>query len=446
MNQPLPATYAEALDALADAEAHIRAAEVARIVAVARAADLYRVDQAGVWDAMDDCLSPASDATGSVGEFLAHEIGAILGVSPSSAICTIGEVLAVRDRFPTLWATFLRGELRWWQITQVITRPAVTHLTDEAASWLDHRISVAMRTWPWQRIRSHIERWAIEADPVAAAEREQHVREQRYVWVDGVKDGHCTLYGRLSPRDAVDFDHALTSIAHTLPTEQGSMDQRRAAAVGMLSRQSAGQDTLPDVTLVVHIDADDPALTHRGSSGVAEVEKWGPLLTSRLPEFLKDSKVTVRPVIDPWRLPAEDQHDPSVALRTAVMALMPVDMFPYGSVPARNCDIDHTLPHREGVAGQTRWGNLAPLSRRAHRAKTFGGWTMSQPEPGVVLWTSPGGFQYLVTSKGTCRISRPERPVRVEEPPPPWLEPPGPPDDPPVETTAWEWIQHTLTT
>ena len=67
MNHPLPASYTEALDALADAEAHIRAAEVARIVAVARAADLYRVDQAGVWDAMDDCLSPASDATGSVG-------------------------------------------------------------------------------------------------------------------------------------------------------------------------------------------------------------------------------------------------------------------------------------------------------------------------------------------------------------------------------------------
>ena len=147
-------------------------------------------------------------------------------------------------------------------------------------------------------------------------------------------------------------------------------------------------------------------------------------------------------MIDPWQLPAEDQHDPSVALRTAVMALMPVDMFPYGSVPARNCDIDHTIAYQEGVSGQTRWGNLAPLSRRAHRAKTFGGWTMSQPEPGVVLWTSPGGFQYLVTTHGTIRITRPAPPVRVEEPPPPWLDPPEPPDDPPFETTSWEWIQH----
>ncbi|MGB3956212.1 MAG: hypothetical protein WBL05_13180, partial [Brooklawnia sp.] len=58
--------------------------------------------------------------------------------------------------------------------------------------------------------------------------------------------------------------------------------------------------------------------------------------------------------------------------------------------------------------------NLGPLSRFTHRAKTFGGWQLQQPEPGVFHWTSPAGYQYLVTANGTTRIQIPEEGAGAE--------------------------------
>ena len=48
-------------------------------------------------------------------------------------------------------------------------------------------------------------------------------------------------------------------------------------------------------------------------------------------------------------------------------------------------------------------GNLAPLTRRVHRAKTAGYWVMHQPEPGRIEWRSPLGYRYDVTPFGTER-------------------------------------------
>ncbi|MDO5084027.1 MAG: DUF222 domain-containing protein [Arachnia propionica] len=448
MNSPLPVTAAEAFDALADTEAHLRAAEVAQVLAIARAVEVYRVDQAAVFEAFEECASPHADGSSGVGEVLALEVGAILGVSPQAAICRIADVLTVQGRFPFLWSVFLKGDLRWWQITDAIHRPGVSSLSAEGAQWLDHRLSIAMRTSSWQQVRRNITRWILQADPAAAAERAQVLRRDRHVWISQIDDGHCTLAGRLEARDAIDLDHALTAVAAAIPAEAGTLTQRRAAALGVLARQAVGQDTLPEVSLIVHINADDPALTGEDEAcKVAEIDHWGALLSERLPEFLAGSRVTVRPVIDPWRIEPQDQHDPSSALRMAVTALMPTDMFPYGAVSSRRCDIDHTIPHDDQTPGLTRWGNLAPLSRRAHRGKTFGGWQMTQPVPGVIHWRSPAGFEYLVTaSGGTVRLRRPDPVVRLEEPPPEWLDPPEPPEVPCLEAEAWDWVQWTLST
>ncbi|WP_185711250.1 DUF222 domain-containing protein [Arachnia propionica] len=247
----------------------------------------------------------------------------------------------------------------------------------------------------------------MQADPAAAAEREAVAREDRHVWVSGIQDGHCALSGRLAARDAVDLDHALTSVAGTIPEEAGTLRQRRAAALGVLARQAAGQDTLPAATVIVHIDADDPVLTGEGEAcGVAEIEHWGAVLSNRLPEFLKDTRVTVRPVIDPWRLPPQDGHDPSVALWTAVTALMPTDMFPYAASTSRRCDIDHTIPHDDHTPGLTRWGNLAPLSRRTHLGKTFGGWWMKRQRPSRAREGNWPMIRLVSRERVTTRFSR----------------------------------------
>ncbi|NHB84036.1 HNH endonuclease [Tessaracoccus sp. HDW20] len=67
-------------------------------------------------------------------------------------------------------------------------------------------------------------------------------------------------------------------------------------------------------------------------------------------------------------------------------------------------DLDHTIAYRPSRRGQTRIGNLAPLTRRVHRAKTAGWWVLEQPTPGQVRWTSPLGYHYVVTPSGTLAL------------------------------------------
>lgn len=68
--------------------------------------------------------------------------------------------------------------------------------------------------------------------------------------------------------------------------------------------------------------------------------------------------------------------------------------FPGCRRPAAACDNDHTTPHDQG--GRTCECNLAPLCRRHHRAKQAPGWTLTQPEPGTLVWTAPHGRSYTV--------------------------------------------------
>jgi hypothetical protein len=49
--------------------------------------------------------------------------------------------------------------------------------------------------------------------------------------------------------------------------------------------------------------------------------------------------------------------------------------------------------------------NQAPCCRRHHRAKTTGGWSYITVEPGVYLWRSPLGSQFLKDHTGTLDVT-----------------------------------------
>ena len=56
-----------------------------------------------------------------------------------------------------------------------------------------------------------------------------------------------------------------------------------------------------------------------------------------------------------------------------------------------HCDLDHTLAYPAGITCQC---DLAPPCRRHHRVKQAPGWTLTQPEPGVMRWQTPSGRSY----------------------------------------------------
>lgn len=394
---PAPQSSPQAFRALDHAHQQLLAAEVAELIAIVNAADCYEVDERAVFEGMERLVQPGHDGTPVVGEFLALEVGALLGISPGAAINRIGAALDLRHRHPALWEVTVAGGVRVWQALRVSELCA--QLSAEAVAQVDQKLAEALPKRAWVGVMRSLPGWITAADPTAARDRAAAAAEARKVLVSPIENGQISFWGQVDPADGIDFDHALTAIARRLPTsEPGDFDRRRAAAVGILARQAFGQDALPTRTLVVHINADE------ATTGVATVERWGTLLNEELPRFLAGSKVVVRPILDIRTLAAQDAHDPSESLRFALEQRNPVDVFPYGTRPTRSCDLDHTIPYQDGDPGQTNPGNLGPLSRYTHRAKTHGGWFLEQPEPGRYRWRSPHGYQYEVTAAGTTRI------------------------------------------
>jgi len=153
----------------------------------------------------------------------------------------------------------------------------------------------------------------------------------------------------------------------------------------------------PTLELAVHIHTDAVGRL----TGAARVDQAGHITTALLAELLPGLDVKIQPVIDLPELPAEDQYVPSVPLKRGILLAFDNDMFLYRQHRSQGLDVDHTRAYRLGCRGQTRVGNLAPLGRTAHRAKTRRAWRVDQPRPGQLIWTSPLGLTYEVTATGT---------------------------------------------
>jgi hypothetical protein len=87
---------------------------------------------------------------------------------------------------------------------------------------------------------------------------------------------------------------------------------------------------------------------------------------------------------------AEPGYRPSRRLRHLVMARNATCTAPGCGRPAAACDQDHTRPWDDG--GITCECGLAPLCRGHHQVKQAQGWKLEQPEPGMLIWTSPAGL------------------------------------------------------
>ncbi len=161
--------------------------------------------------------------------------------------------------------------------------------------------------------------------------------------------------------------------------------------------------------IVVHIAQE----TLTDGHGIARVEGVGPMLLDQVREVLGGcSKIRIQPVIDLNDDPGVDTYEIPDRIRRHVTLRNPVEVFPFSSRNSARCDLDHTSPYRHGqpkpatktpASPQTRSSNLGPLSRKVHRAKTLGAWTLTRPTPGEFLWTSPMGFTYTVDRTGSTR-------------------------------------------
>jgi hypothetical protein len=85
-------------------------------------------------------------------------------------------------------------------------------------------------------------------------------------------------------------------------------------------------------------------------------------------------------------------YRPPDSLRHLIKIRSPRCGEPGCRTPAHRADDDHTIPYHLG--GKTCECNIHPMCRRSHRTKQAAGWHVTQPEPGVLVWTLPSGRTY----------------------------------------------------
>jgi len=346
---------------------------------------------------------------------LSLEVSALLAISPGAGACLIGQVLNCVYRHPLLWDAVRAGAVRWYRASEIISEVNSAGLCQAAAQWVDQQITPRLASLPRGRAMRLLRGYISLADPEEARERELKARNHRHVtlWDPSLESGPCrNLTGRLDVTDAVALDATLNQLAAVLAADgdAGSLDQRRASALGILAdparafRLLNGQDapSQQKATLVVHLS--DQTLI--SDLAIGRIEGHGALTRDTWVELLGNTRVTVRPVVDLNAIAPVDSYEIPDKIRNAVCMRSPVDMFPYGTQSSRRLDLDHTEPYVHGAAGppgQTRIDNLAPFSRKPHRAKTARAWQVIQYDGGWLEWTSPAGYHYATGPYGTLR-------------------------------------------
>ena len=112
-----------------------------------------------------------------------------------------------------------------------------------------------------------------------------------------------------------------------------------------------------------------------------------------LAAFLRDLNITLTPIAKGScdHASREDRYTPSRKLKDLIRARTARCTAPGCGAQAVHCDLDHTLPYPAGITCQC---DLAPACRRHHRCKQAPGWRLTQPEPGIMHWTTPSGRSY----------------------------------------------------
>lgn len=355
-----------------------------------------------------------ADGTRLVGEFLPLEIAAIKGISVTAATFLIRDVLNLEARHPSLWHAVRAGNIPPYKAFRLAQLAAHYELSHEQALAIDTELAGKVGRIGWARLQ-RLTRGLIgkvAADKIAAAT--QKAREARFVRSETADEGVVTeLWARLDTADAHQLEATIGAIAKSL-LRQGdtdTLDVRRSKALGILATPGRAQallnDTdddryLPRTKVYVHLTPELLTDSSPGGEGwIARGETLGPLAKSQLADLFGTHRITITPVLHADGAYAVDAYEIPDRIRETVMLRDGCEVFPYSSRAARRLDLDHTQPYVTGAAGQTRPGNLGPLTRKVHRAKTARRWQVKQPRAGVFWWRSPSGQRYRVSADGT---------------------------------------------
>ena len=120
-----------------------------------------------------------------------------------------------------------------------------------------------------------------------------------------------------------------------------------------------------------------------------------PCPTTPVPDWLRGLTFTTLQTTDCTHPRESRGYQPSPSLRHLIQIRNPACTGPGCRRPATRCDLDHVIPYDHG--GKTCECNLHPACRHNHHTKQAPGWTVTQPQPGTLIWTTPGNRTHTTT-------------------------------------------------
>lgn len=420
-----PTAAVQQLRAAVAAERAAQAAQAAAILELAREQDWHGGDEFDM--KANRMIRIGFDGAPLVEETLPLEIAALYGISQVAATGLIEDILNLHWRHERLWAAVTDARLPLWQARRLAQLATMFELTGGECRLADDRIVPLVGAVGWGRVLARYRAAIVQIAPEKVTAHHQARQHARHV-TTGTDPDDPTLSWMSALADTGDlkaFEHllglvttALIDLGDTDPLEivrskaLGRMaDPEGILALldgidddtveGSLTEKRGRRRHAPVAQVFVHVNADNLE-----NDGPARIERLGPVLVDDLSRVVGHHRIKLTPVL---RIDGPesvvDAYEVPGAMREVVLARDRHEVFPFSSREARGLDLDHTVPYLEGVEGQTRPSNLGPLSRRAHRGRTHGGWSVEQPRPGVFWWQSPRGQLLRVGPDGTRNLT-----------------------------------------
>jgi Domain of unknown function (DUF222) len=342
---------------------------------------------------------------------VAIEVAAELRISRGLAASHIRYAHALRVQLPQVGQAFIDGDIDEAAFRALVFRTGLI-LDHDVLADVDAELAIRAPRWGSMNrseLAARIDKVVSKVDRDAVRRRRDRLGG-RDVFVGDVDNGLAEIQATVYAPDAFAVSERCTALAGTVcEHDPRSLAERRADAFGAMA---AGADRLgcrcgrgdcaaapgkPASAVVIHVIAEAATVDGTGDAPAALPGYDGLLPAELVAELAKTAKL--QPLVHPGDTPPESGYTPSKALADFVRARELTCRAPGCDEPAVNCDLDHTIPHRDG--GPTHASNLKCLCRANHLAKTFWGWRDEQLRDGTVIWTSPAGERY-VTHPGSA--------------------------------------------
>ncbi|MFQ5522762.1 MAG: DUF222 domain-containing protein [Acidimicrobiia bacterium] len=326
-------------------------------------------------------------------EFASDEVRAALTLTRRSAENRMVLAFDLVERLPRVWKMLNTGAIDLPRARVLID--GTSHLDEQAARRVVDALSDVAPFLTTGELRSRIRKLCVTADPEDAEDQYRTALEQRLLWVEPTIYGTANVHLLDIPlADATAIGRRVNAHMISLKNDGDtrSHDQLRAdIACDLL----LGADPTNGGRGLVDIRVDLTTLAGLDENA-AEIPGVGPVIAD-VARQVADQQHRAE-----WRATVTDddgrivdivttRRRPTAQLARHVEAHHPTCSFPGCRISARDCDLDHYLPWKDG--GPTSLTNTGPKCRHDHILKDHG-WTHVHRN-GQDIWTSPLGHTYI---------------------------------------------------